>query len=249
MTPYISDNYHQRGNYFSKHGYVFALVDVRGRGSSEGTFDPFMQEAKDGYDIVEWLAAQPYSNGKIGMWGGSYAGYNQWATLKEMQPHLKTIVPAASVKPGLDFPMLYNISFSYTVQWLTDTYGKTDNDNLFDDAPYWISKFSERYEKDLPFTSLDSLVGIQSAAFHKWISHPSYDDYFKSMSPTAAQFNKMSLPILTITGSYDDDQYGALSYYRDLSNTHRRRLKKTTTSLLVRGIMQAHEPRVQPWVG
>ncbi|HSY97735.1 MAG TPA: CocE/NonD family hydrolase, partial [Steroidobacteraceae bacterium] len=83
LTPYIGQSYHDRGMYFAAHGYPFLTVDVRGRGNSEGLFQPLIQEAKDGYDVVEWLAQQPYCNGKISMWGGSYAGYDQWATAKE----------------------------------------------------------------------------------------------------------------------------------------------------------------------
>jgi putative CocE/NonD family hydrolase len=215
MTPYISDSYHERGTYFAKHGYVFAIVDVRGRGSSEGTFDPFMQEAKDGYDTVEWLAAQKYCNGKVTMWGGSYAGYDQWATAKELPPHLKTIVPVASVKPGVDFPMLYNVGYPYIIRWLTFTNEKTGNANLFADNKFWISKFTERYNKDLPFTSLDSLVGNANKSFQKWALHPLKDDYIKSMCPTESQYRKMDIPILTITGCYDGDQPGALTYYKE----------------------------------
>jgi predicted acyl esterase len=63
----------------------------------------------DGYDAVEWLARQPWSNGKVGMWGGSYGGYNQWATLSEFPPHLATIVPASSAYPGKNMPMVNNI--------------------------------------------------------------------------------------------------------------------------------------------
>src|SRR5215475_6321872 len=77
LTPYIGQNYHERGVYFAAHGLPFLTVDVRGRGNSEGEFRPFIQEAHDGYDVVEWLAAQPYCNGKVAMWGGSYAGYDQ----------------------------------------------------------------------------------------------------------------------------------------------------------------------------
>ncbi|HZP67511.1 MAG TPA: CocE/NonD family hydrolase, partial [Rudaea sp.] len=76
LTPYISQSYHDRGMYFAAHGYVFLTVDVRGRGNSEGEFTPLLQEAKDGHDVVEWLAQQSYCNGKITMWGGSYAGYD-----------------------------------------------------------------------------------------------------------------------------------------------------------------------------
>ena len=78
LTPYTAQNYHDRGMYFASHGYVFLTVDVRGRGNSAGEFDPMLQEAKDGHDVVEWLAKQPYCNGKVAMWGGSYAGYDQW---------------------------------------------------------------------------------------------------------------------------------------------------------------------------
>jgi len=60
LTPYISDSYHARGAYFASHGYVFALVDVRGRGNSGGEFEPFAQEPHDGHDVVEWLAQQPF---------------------------------------------------------------------------------------------------------------------------------------------------------------------------------------------
>lgn len=83
LTPYISQSYHERGMYFAANGYVFLTIDVRGRGNSEGRFTPLLQEAKDGRDVVEWLAKRSYCNGKITMWGGSYAGYNQWATAKE----------------------------------------------------------------------------------------------------------------------------------------------------------------------
>jgi putative CocE/NonD family hydrolase len=92
LTPYIADSYEDRASCFARHGYVFALVDVRGRGNAEGAFEPFANEARDGYDIVEWLARQPWPNGKVAMWGGSYAGFDQWATLKEHPPHLATIV-------------------------------------------------------------------------------------------------------------------------------------------------------------
>ncbi len=96
LTPYISDTYHPRGAYFASHGYVFALVDVRGRGNSGGEFEPFAQEPPDGHDVVEWLAQQPFCDGKVAMWGGSYGGYCQWATAKEFPPHLATIVPVAA---------------------------------------------------------------------------------------------------------------------------------------------------------
>jgi hypothetical protein len=115
LTPFISDTYHPYGMYFAQNGYVFALVDVRGRGNSEGQFVPMENEARDGYDIVEWLAEQPWSNGKVAMWGGSYAGFDQWTTLKENPPHLKTIVPGAAGYCGVDFPFVKNIFGPYVM--------------------------------------------------------------------------------------------------------------------------------------
>jgi len=121
LTPYTSDTYHERGWYFARHGYVFALVDVRGRGNSGGEFDPFAQEAEDGHDVVEWLAEQPWCNGKVAMWGGSYAGYDQWAVAKEFPPHLATIVPAAAAFAGVDFPFWKNIPFYFFSRVITST--------------------------------------------------------------------------------------------------------------------------------
>jgi len=215
LTPYISDTYHARGAYFASHGYVFALVDVRGRGNSGGEFEPFANEPRDGHDVVEWLAKQPFCDGKVAMWGGSYAGFDQWATAKELPPHLATIVPAAAAHPGLDFPSPNNIGVSYDVQWLTFTSGHTPQNNLFGDEKFWRAKFLDAYKKHLPFKSLDSFVGNPSANFQRFLKHPMADAYYDAMLPTREQFQKMATPILTITGQYDGDELGALMYYRN----------------------------------
>jgi putative CocE/NonD family hydrolase len=215
LTPYVGDSYHERGLYFARHGYVFVLVDVRGRGSSGGRFTPFAQEARDGYDAVEFLARQPWANGKVAMWGGSYAGYDQWATLKAAPPHLATIVPAAAVHPGLDFPIWGGIPASYAIQWLTYTSGGTNNRNLFGEFSFWTQKFLDMYRRQARFDSLDRLVGNPSPVFQEWLAHPAYDGYWQAMSPTPEEYRRMTAPILTITGHYDADQVGALSLYRE----------------------------------
>jgi len=215
LTPYISDTYHARGAYFASHGYVFALVDVRGRGNSAGEFEPFANEPRDGHDVVEWLAKQPFCDGKVAMWGGSYAGFDQWATAKEFPPHLATIVPAAAAHPGLDFPSTNNIGMSYDMQWLTLTSGRTAQNNLFADQKFWRTKFLDAYKKHLPFKSLDSFVGNPSVNFQRILKHPMADAYYDAMLPTREQFQKIAQPILTITGQYDGDELGALTYYRD----------------------------------
>jgi uncharacterized protein len=215
LTPYISDTYHARGAYFASHGYVFALVDVRGRGNSRGDFEPFANEPRDGHDVVEWLANQPFCDGKVAMWGGSYAGFDQWATAKEFPPHLATIVPAAAAHPGLDYPSYNNIGMTYDVQWFTLTSGHTAQDNLFGDQKFWRTKFLDVYKKHLTFKSLDSFVGNPSVNFQRILNHPTADAYYDAMLPTRDQFQKIALPILTITGQYDGDELGALTYYRD----------------------------------
>ena len=215
LTPYISDTYHARGAYFASHGYVFALVDVRGRGNSGGDFEPFANEPHDGHDVVEWLAQQPFCDGKVAMWGGSYAGFDQWATAKEFPPHLATIVPAAAAHPGLDYPSLNNVGYLYDMQWFTHTSGRTGQQNLFGDSKFWRTKFLDAYKKHIAFGTLDSFVGNPSKNFQRILKHPAVDAYYDAMVPTADQFKKISLPILTITGQYDGDEPGAMSYYRD----------------------------------
>jgi len=213
FTPYIGDSYTDRAVYFAKHGYVFALVDVRGRGNSGGEFEPFVNEGKDGYDVVEWLAKQPYCNGKVTMWGGSYAGFDQWTVLKEFPSHLATIVPAAAAHPGVDFPFQYNIFGPYDMQWLTFTSGATGNSSLFGNSGFWAAKSREMYMAHSAFQDYDKLVGNPSAVFQKWVKHPTADIYYDAMAPSPEQYKRMNVPILTITGDYDGDQPGAFTFY------------------------------------
>jgi len=214
LTPYIGDSYLDRALYFAEHGYVFALVDVRGRGNSGGNFEPFANDGKDGYDIVEWLAAQPWCNRKVAMWGGSYAGFDQWATVKELPPHLSTIVPAAAAHPGVDFPFQYNIFTPYDMQWLSFTSGVTGNGNLFGAAAFWATKARAYYDAHAAFQDYDRIVGNSSAVFQKWLQHSTPDDYYDAMAPTPSQYRQIRIPILTITGHYDGDQPGAFTYYK-----------------------------------
>jgi uncharacterized protein len=215
LTPYISDSYHPRAAYFASHGYVFALVDVRGRGNSAGEFEPFAQEPHDGHDVVEWLAQQPFCDGKVAMWGGSYAGFDQWATAKELPPHLATIVPAAAAHPPLDYPSLDNVGETYDIQWFTFTSGKAGQQNLFGDSKFWRTKFLDAYKKHIAFKTLDSFVGNPSVNFQRILKHPTADSYYDAMIPSVDQFKKLTLPILTITGQYDGDELGAMTFYRD----------------------------------
>ena len=214
LTPYIGDSYHARATHFAQHGYAFLLVDCRGRGNSQGEFEPFVSEGRDGHDLTAWIASQPWCDGQVTMWGGSYAGFNQWMTLKENPAQLKTIVPAAAAHAGVDFPFFANIFSTYEIQWQTLTSGVTGNQNLFEDRAFWTSVFQEWYRSQRPFAELDQVTGNLSTVFQKWITHPTPDAYWQQMWLTPAEYQRIEMPILTITGHYDGDQTGAMHYYR-----------------------------------
>jgi len=215
MTPYVADHCHERAAHFATSGLPTVVVDARGRGNSDGIFSPYIQEANDGYDVVEWLARQSYCNGKVAMWHGSYLGYSQWATAKEFPPHLATIVPTAAPYIGVDFPMRNNIHYPYLIQWITFTSGRASQSKIFSDSAFWSAFYREWHESGRPFRDVDAMLGNPSALFQEWLSHPELDEYWNAYNPTADQYARIQIPILTITGSYDDDQPGALEHYKN----------------------------------
>jgi uncharacterized protein len=215
LTPYIAQSHHDRGLYFARYGYPSLTVDVRGRGNSEGTFKPLIGEAEDAFDVVEWAARQPYCNGQVAMWGGSYGGYIQWACAKEFPSHLAAIVPVASPTIGVDFPLRRNIAFPYAMQWLTLVWGRTSQDKLFYvDPTYWWGEFRRYIESGIAYKDLDRQVGSPSEIFQEWVRHPQRDEYWDRCNPTAGQYRELNIPILTITGMYDANQLGALTHYK-----------------------------------
>src|SRR5688572_6598662 len=95
-TPYDRHGDLEAGPALASHGYVVVMQDVRGRYGSEGEFYPFRNEAADGYDTVEWAAALPNSNGRVGMYGGSYVGATQMLAAGAAPPHLVAIHPVVT---------------------------------------------------------------------------------------------------------------------------------------------------------
>jgi putative CocE/NonD family hydrolase len=100
------------------------------------------------------------------------------------------------------------------MQWLTFTSGVTGNPQLFGTSSFWTDKFYDLYARHLAFRELDGFVGNPSPIFQMWLEHPTPDAYLDAMVPTPDDYRKLNIPILTITGDYDDDQPGALTYYR-----------------------------------
>jgi hypothetical protein len=114
----------------------------------------------------------------------------------------------------VDFPRRNNIAYPYDVQWLTFTSGKAAQERIFGDSAFWAAKFKELYVGHRAFKDLDSIVGTPSPIFQSWIAHPMLDAYWDSFNPTAEQYAKIDMPILSVTGQYDGDQPGAMTHYR-----------------------------------
>ncbi len=213
-TPYVNDEAVDRGMYFAKEGYVFISLDLRGRGNSEGEYRPFEKDGIDGYDAINWISQQSWCNGNIGMMGGSYRGMVQWMTLKNKPEALKTIVPTAAVGPGLDFPKSGGIFNNYALQWLNFTGGQSRNDKLFGNGAFWQSKANKKYKEFIPFKDWDLLaLNERNPNFQTWISHPDFDEYWQNFYPSPKDYQSFNIPILTITGYFDADQPGAMTYY------------------------------------
>ena len=96
-TPYDKSGSAGEGNYYAERGYVVVANDTRGRYASEGTWHGLADDPQDGHDIVEWIAKQEWSDGKLGTFGTSYPGGTQHALAETKPPHLTTMIPIDSV--------------------------------------------------------------------------------------------------------------------------------------------------------
>ncbi|MCP1299293.1 CocE/NonD family hydrolase [Chryseobacterium sp. S0630] len=197
------------------YNYVGAVVNTRGKRNSNNVNNPFEHESEDLYDVIDWVSKQPWCNGKVGMIGGSYLGFSQWGAVKKLHPALKTIVPQVAVGIGVDYPAQNNIFMSYMLQWIQYvTNNKLTDEADFANAVKWDSIYTKWYKSGKAFRSLDTISGKPSKIFQRWLDHPGYDQYWQKMVPYKEDFSKINIPILTTTGYYDDDQIGALYYFK-----------------------------------
>ncbi|GEJ44098.1 CocE/NonD family hydrolase [Chryseobacterium sp. ON_d1] len=203
------------GKRAATYNYVGAVVNTRGKRNSNDINNPFEHESEDIYEVIDWVSKQPWSNGTVGMVGGSYLGFSQWAAVKKLHPALKTIVPQVAVGIGIDYPAQNNVFMSYMLQWIQYvTNNKFTDEADFTNAVKWDSIFSKWYKSGKSFRSLDKISGKPSKIFQQWLDHPGYDEYWQKMVPYKEDFSKINIPILTTTGYYDDDQIGALYYFK-----------------------------------
>lgn len=215
-TPYNTNYFHAAAHHLAQNGYVALLVDSRGRGNSEGVSGLMHDDPRDGPDIIEWVARQPWCNGKVGMRGGSYSGYNQWATAKERPHGLSTIVPTAAAHPASDVFWDRGMIAPSVLTWLALVSGRVANWPLYEDRRFWQQKFGALYDRHLPFEKLDSVAGISHPKWREFLANPNQGAglYWDSLVPTARDYNLLDMPVLSITGHFDTQNLETLEYYR-----------------------------------
>ncbi|GAB4043892.1 CocE/NonD family hydrolase [Spirosoma litoris] len=199
--------------YSATRGYVGMVADTRGKRLSPDPIKPYEHEARDVNSVIDWIVAQPWSNGKVGMYGGSYSGFAQWAALKYPHPALKTIVPYVAAIPGQGLPMENNVFLNANYQWafyVTNT--KYLDNEANNDNQRWRRMRNRWYESGAAYNRIDSIDGTPNPWLQRWLKHPDYDAYWQNMVPYGPEFSKIKIPILSITGYYDDGQISAMQY-------------------------------------
>lgn len=199
-------------------GYVVVLQDVRGRHVSEGEFYPYRYESQDGYDTVEWCAAQSWCDGSVGMFGISYHGATQWLAAVEAPPALKAIAPGVTADSYYDsWTYLGGVFQSF---WMSDWAASFVLDNVGrqpDDNPEAIAALRQwrrdphAMARHLPLQDMPALRGL-AEYYYDWLDHPTYDDYWKALSPRE-RFDQVTVPALNIGGWFDGFMRGTIRCY------------------------------------
>ena len=202
---------------FLEHGYAMVVEDARGRYESEGVFDPFGQEPKDGNDTLNWIARQPWSDGKIGMLGGSYLGIVQWKAALLNNPHLKAIAPVVSGSD--DYRDRYYstggaMQLGHRLLWISE--------NLR--APGFVPFDFNSYVRTLPLRRADlAATGQRCDIFQKALDHPAYDAFWRTMS-TREHLDQIHVPVFSVGGWYDcfvESDLATFGALRRNSSVHR----------------------------
>ena len=217
-TPYGKGNARQgEGLFYAREGYVFVSQDCRGKGASEGLWQPFVNEARDGKDTHEWILEQPWCNGKLGTTGGSYVGFTQWASAPGAGDYLKamsTVVPL--VDPYGDVAYLggaYNLALM--MGWGTMVSFKPgDTVTVADWKPEdWLDAY-----KTLPLGEWDKVIGRKVQYLRDWVGHPHFDEYWQART-TIRRAETIAAPIFAVGGWFDIFAKSTLDHV----NTVRRR--------------------------
>jgi putative CocE/NonD family hydrolase len=217
-TPYDKNNDVSFGLQGAARGYVMIIQDVRGRYTSEGEWYVFKHESEDGYDAVEWAASLAYSNGKVGMWGGSYVGATQMLAAIAHPPHLAGICPVVTASS-------YHENWTYQggafEQWFSESWTSALARDTFDRQLTRATDASVG-DSQLPMASYplfntsdfrtSALMASLAPYFLDWLAHPAYDDYWKRWS-IQEHYADITVPVLSIAAWYDIFQGGSLQNY------------------------------------
>ena len=165
------------------------------------------------WGVIEWISRQPWSDGQVGMYGGSNTGFTQWAAAKTLHPALKTIVPYCPEEPGYGLPMENNVFSTANYDMLLELGNKVPEQ--FQDRARIEPALKTWYETGRPFNEIDKIDGISNPWLQKFLEHPAFDSYWQSMTAFGRDYRKLDIPILAIDGYYDDGQSNAVRHLKD----------------------------------
>lgn len=197
-------------------GYVGVIAYARGKRLSPDEIWPYENDANDTYDVIDWISKQKWCDGRVGMFGGSYNGFTQWASTKKLHPALKTIVSYVANRPGMGLPMENNIFINPNYEWsfyvANNKYLDTVSGN---DRQRFRRMQNKWWETGVAYNKMDSIDGKSNKWFQRWVNHPSFDEYWQKMAPYKEDFSQINIPILSIDGYYNDSQNSGLYYLRE----------------------------------
>jgi putative CocE/NonD family hydrolase len=211
FTIYDSRNYAKE---CAAHGYVGVVAYTRGTHASPHHVVPYQFDGDDARTVINWIAKQPWSDGRVGMYGEGYSGFTPWAAAKRLPSALKAIATSAATAPGIDVPMGGNIFQNSAYRWsLYVTKDKPPDENTYYDDALWHALDQKWYISGSRYRDLGRLYGKSNPIFIRWLNHPSYDRYWQQMIPYRDQFAHVNIPVLTMTGYYSGSEPGDLYYF------------------------------------
>ena len=201
------------------HGYAGVVAYVRGvhlgGRRNPGRIVPFQHDGEDARSVIDWIAKQPWSDGRVGMYGDGYSGFTPWAAATHPPRALKAIATSASTAPGIDFPMAGGIFRNEALRWSSQLIGAAVAPDPAQDPSRWRSLDQEWYRSGRAYRDLGHLSGRPDPIFTRWLNHPSYDRFWQSMVPNREQFARLNIPVLTMTGYFAAAEAGALYYFSE----------------------------------
>jgi hypothetical protein len=216
FTIYTDPGRHEaEAREYAARGYAGIIANVRGKGRSTGAIVPYEHDAVDTHAVLDWIVKQPWSDGRVGMLGGSYSGFTAWAATKRRHPALKAIAVSAAAIPGQGLPMYNNVFLSANYAWaFYVTNNKTLDEALYADRERWSRHPRNWFQSGRPYRELDAVDGTPNPWLQRWLQHPAYDKYWQAMVPYEGEFARIDIPVLSITGYYDDAQISALQFFK-----------------------------------